>query len=123
MPKKEYELEIVTEEVRRMQKHWFAAAQAAHDDWADMKYNKGTSLGDYPSKKDFDAYRRKVFNFHKYFLYRSKICGRIADFMDGEAEELNFKGIKEDSALKKAGKIIYENFINPDALRNAGGRN
>ena len=123
MPKKEYELENVTEEVRRMQRHWFSAAQATHDDWADMKYKKGTAGKDFPSKKEFDIYRRQVFNFHKYYLYRSKVCGRIADFMDGEMEDLNFKGIKEDSVLKKVGKVLYENFINPDLLKNGGGRN
>jgi len=127
MPKKEYEMENVAEEMRRQQKHWFTAAQTAHDDWAAMKYSKGmTAQKDFPSKKDFDDYRRKVFQFHKYYLYRSKVCGRIADFLDGEVEELNFKGIKEDSVLKKAGKILFDNFLSPsgaEALKNGGGRN
>ena len=69
MPKDEPKILTITEEVRVMENHWKVSSETAHEDWVSMKYTKGMNgSAQFKSKNDFEAYRRKVWKFHKYFL-------------------------------------------------------
>ena len=97
---------------RGMAEYWNLVAANTYNEWAGMKYVKPKSGNGHKSKNDFLDYKRMVYDRHKHFRLRANLCDAVAKMLRDEDESIDLKNIKEEGAIKNAGKIILGNFKN-----------
>jgi len=92
-----------------MAETWTIFANSAYQDFANMRFIK--KVGDGPghrSKKEFDAFKRGVYQMHKMYKENAKLCLAVAKELEtGEMQDIK---IEPESNLKSASKIIVGGF-------------
>ena len=88
-----------------MAETWTIFANSAYQDFANMKFFKKVNGGPgHRSRKEFEAFKRGVYQMHKMYKENAKLCLAVAKELE-TGEKQDFK-IEEESNLKSASKII-----------------
>lgn len=101
---------VVADRFGQMADAWSMFAQSAYHDFQGMKFQKKKTKDGpgHRSKKEFEQFRRGVYEMHKMYKENAKLCLAVAkELRTGEFMPLV---IESESGFKRTGKIIAENF-------------
>lgn len=85
-------------------------ADNQYKEWAQMKFQKKVNGGPgHRSKKEFESYKRFVYQSYKLSLHRVELLKAVAiELETGEAQD--FEKVKPEGSLKRVSRIITPNF-------------
>ena len=87
-------------------------AQNQYKEWSDMKYKRKVNGGPgHKSKKDFDNYKRFVYQCYKLSLHRVELLKAVAKELES-GEMQDFEKVEAEGAIKRTSRIITGNFKN-----------
>lgn len=100
----------VADRFGQMADSWTMFAQQAYHDWANMRFQK-KKTPDGPghrSRKEFESFRRAVYEMHKMYKENAMLCLAVAkEIRTGERQDLD---IKKGGIFGNTKNIIAENF-------------